>query len=344
MNAAIALSRRLRRSGNRGIALVTVGAILLAAAVLPTRDGAPLAGPVFPSRDVAGEANAAGRRSAQTAAGVSVAQTGIGNSTFDATSVPLDVTRAERVAAATLVLVDGRAGLARSVEKARTDLKTLGGHTVSYNETEGRPTSTDPCPVPIDAYASGGLRPVAFPCPVSGQQADSAQLVMAVPVPKVEPLLRRMGGYGEILGRATQIVDAQQSLDDNTARTARLERQISRLRDLIAATSGDTTALRAQLAQKVGEFSNLEDHSANTKSEVRFAQVALNLTTVRPPDKPAAHNWFVRSVETGWHRLTRVAQRVVTLSVIVLPAAVLVGLIALPFVWRRRRRHAQPMA
>ena len=259
----------------------------------------------------------------------------------DGASLPLDASRAEHVAAATLVLVDGRVGLARSVDKARADLKGLGGHTVSYNETEGRPTSTDPCPVPIDAYASGGLRPVAFPCPSTGQQADSAQLVMAVPVPKVQALLRRMGGYGEILGRATQIVDAQQSLDDNAAHAARVKRQIARLRDLIAATAGDTSALRGQLAQKVGELANLEDRSATTTSEVKFGQVALNLTTVRPPDKPAEHNAFMRSVETGWHRLARFAQRVVTLLVVLLPLALIVGLIALPLVLRRHRA-AQP--
>ncbi|MEQ1871798.1 MAG: carboxypeptidase-like regulatory domain-containing protein, partial [Vicinamibacterales bacterium] len=35
-----------------------------------------------------------------------------------------------------------------------TDLVGLGGHTVRFNETEGRPTSTDPCPVPVDAFAA----------------------------------------------------------------------------------------------------------------------------------------------------------------------------------------------
>lgn len=259
---------------------------------------------------------------------------------LDARSLPIDATRAEHVAAATLVLVEGRAGLARSVDAARADLKRLGGHTVSFNETEGRPTSADPCPVPIDAYSSGGLRPVAFPCPISGQQADSAQLVMAVPVPRVQSLLRRMDGYGEILGRATQIVDAQQTLDASRARTKRLERQIVRLRELIAATRGDTSALRAQLAQKVGQLAALEDRRATTTDEVRFAQVALNLTTVRPPDKPAERNWFVGAVGRGWDVLARLVERVVTLLVILVPATLVMGLIALPLVRHRRRRAA----
>ena len=280
------------------------------------------------------------------AAGVAAAPTtttaagtlqGTRTSAFDGSALPIDASRAERVSAATLVLVEGAEGLSRSVDRARTDLVGLGGHTVRFNETEGRPTSTDPCPVPVDAYASGGLRPVAFPCPAAGQQADSAQLVMAVPVPKVQDLLRRTSGYGEVLGRATQIVDAQQSLDANAARSARLERQITRLRGLIAGTSGDTSALRVQLAQKVSNLSALEDRAATIKAQVRFAQVALNLTTVRPADKPAAHNWFVRSVETGWDRLARFAERVVALLVVVLPVAAIVGLITWTALWWRRR-------
>jgi hypothetical protein len=325
-------SRRFTRPSRRSTAFAAVAAVLVAAAVLPTRNAVPLRGSVVASHGSVPGTTASAPQSLAA-----------GRVGFDAVKLPLDPSRAAHVAAATLVLVDGRAGLARSVDKARADLKGLGGHTVSYNETEGRPTSTDPCPVPIDGYASGGLRPVAFPCPVPGQQADSAQLVMAVPVPKVQALLGRMGGYGEILGRATQIVDAQQSLDDNAAHAARLERQIARLRHLIAATAGDTSALRGQLAQKVGELANLEDRSATTTREVTFGQVALNLTTVRPPDKPAGHNAFVRSVQTGWHRLARFAQRVVTLLVVLLPPALVVGLIALPIV-RRRRRTAQPTA
>jgi hypothetical protein len=188
--------------------------------------------------------------------------------------------------------------------------------------------------VPIDAYSSRGLRPVAFPCPAPGQQSDSAQLVMAVPVAEVQGLLRGMDGYGEILGRATQIVDSQESLDRSAAERVRLERQITRLRDLIAATGGDTSALRAQLSDKVAQLSKLEDIRAAIRGEVRFAQVALNLTTVRPPDKPAARNWFVDAVQTGWHRLVRLARRVVALLIIVLPIAALFGLL---FVLRRRQ-------
>ncbi len=344
MNASLdhpnpATNRRFARPTNKAVTLVAVGTAVLIVALLPGGDTAP-------AGDSAGASHVATATAASRAVGAQASAppiTGAGAFALGAVSLPLDVTRAEHVAAATLVLVDGRAGLVRSVDKARVDLTALGGHTVSFNETEGRPTSTDPCPVPIDAYAAGGLRPVAFPCPASGQQADSAQLVMAVPVAKVETLLRRMGAYGEILGRATQIVDAQQALDANAARVVRLERQIARLRSLIEGTAGDTSALRGQLAQKVGELANLEDRRAATTSAVRFGQVALNLTTVRPEDKPAAHSWFVRAVETGWHRLARVAQRIVTLAVIVLPLVVVIGLIGLPLAWRRRR-HPHPVA
>lgn len=255
-------------------------------------------------------------------------------------SIPVDAGRATRVRAAALVLVDGHAELTKAVDAARGDLVTLGGHTVRYQETEGRPTALEPCPVPVDEYASGGLGAVAFPCPASGEQADSAQLVMAVPVANVERLVRGMDGYGEILGRATHIVDAQAGLEANAAAATRVERQIARLRQLIAATSGDTAALRAQLARKVDELAKLEDRRATTGAAVQFAQVALNLTTVRPPDAPAAHNWFVTAVQTGWGRLGRLAERVVSLLVVVLPVGLVVGLLIAPFAIRRRRRGA----
>lgn len=317
---------------------IAVALLLVMAALMPIGHSPTAVGSGNDAAtSVTGEAAKATTVPATATAPTATFQAARAAGSLDASPLPLDASRAERVSAATLVLVEGPGGLSRSVDRARTDLVALGGHTVRFNETEGRPTSTDPCPVPVDAYSSGGLRPVAFPCPGAGQQADSAQLVMAVPVPKVQELLRRMGRYGEVLGRATQIVDAQQGLDANAARTARLERQIVRLRELIAGTSGDTSALRAQLAQKVGELSALEDRAATTKAQVRFAQVALNLTTVRPADKPVAHNWFVRSLETGWDRLARFAERVVALLVVVLPVAAVVGLIAWPVVrWRRR--------
>ena len=333
-------SARLRRLTPKGIALIALGVLVLVAVIVPIFDSPG------PRAVDAGSGQAVAARDARASGQVATVRTAAAAvpAALGAAHVPVDVNRAQRVAAATLVLVDGRSGLARSVDRARADLTAFGGHTVSFNETEGRPTSTDPCPVPIDVYSSGGLRPVAFPCPAPGRQSDSAQLVMAVPVGRVQGLLRRMDGYGEILGRATQIVDAQQSLDAGAAQRARLERQITRLRDLIAATGGDTSALRAQLADRVAQVARLEDARAATRNEVRFAQVALNLTTVRPPDKPAAHNWFVGAVQTGWHRLARLARRLVTLLVIVLPIVALVSLIGLPFVIRRRRRGSQPPA
>ncbi len=256
-------------------------------------------------------------------------------------SAAADRGRAQQVASTTLVLVGGRRGLIRASDAARADLRALGGHTVSFNETEGRPTPQDPCPVPIDAYSPPGLRPIAFPCPRGGQQSDSAQLVMAVPVTRVEPLLGGMDRYGEVLGRATQIVDAQAALDDSAQRAALIRRQMTRLNDLIASTPGGTAALRSLLANHVRQLSDLESGVQSTRSSARFARVALNLTTVRPPDKPAAHSGFIRALDTGWGRLTRLAQRVVSLLVVAIPALLLTALIG-GAVRRRLRRRTEP--
>ena len=324
-----------RGRGHRTLGLAALAALILAAALLPGLDSSTI------SPATSGAITATGGRDARIPASGDVALRAATASAPAGASVPTDRRRAQQVASTTLVLVDGRSGLMRASDAARADLAALGGHTVSFNETEGRPTSQDPCPTPIDAYSSPGLRSIPFPCPRGGQQSDSAQLVMAVPVTRVEPLLRRMDRYGEVLGRATQIVDAQQSLDDSAAGAALIRRQITRLSDLIASTPGDTAALRSQLANQVRQLSDLEAGVQSTHSSVRFAQVALNLTTVRPPDKPATRNGFVRALHTGWDRLTRLGQRLVSVLVVVAPVVLLIALIVAA-ARRRRRRRAEP--
>ena len=254
--------------------------------------------------------------------------------------VPITLGRAEQVASATLVLVDGRSGIERAIDRARNDLGKLGGHTVSFNETEGTPTADDPCPLPIDAYAGGAMRSVRFPCPAAGEHSDAAQLVMAVPVPNVETLLRSMGGYGEILGRSTQITDAQASIDQTTARIALVDRQIARLQALIASTTGDSSALRRQLAAKVATRSGLESSRLDVRAEVRFAQVAMNVTTVRPTGSATHRNGFVRAVRSGWHRLLRLGQRSVSVLVVALPILAVLAIVGWPLAGRLRRRAA----
>ena len=255
-----------------------------------------------------------------------------------ATAVPVSAGRAERVASATLLLVNGRTGIERAIDVARRDLGRLGGHTVSFNETEGTPTSQDPCPIPIDAYASGSMASVMFPCPRTGEHSDAAQLVMAVPVPKVEAFLRSMGGYGEILGRSTQVTDAQRSIDSTTARISLLDRQIAALQKLIASTTGDSAALRRQLASKVATRGDLEASRLGTREEVRFAQIAMNVTTVRPAGSPKRRNGFVRAAETGWHRLLRLGQRVVSLLIVAVPVLAVLAILGWPLAgWLRRR-------
>ncbi len=330
------------RPTGRTIAAVTAACALAAIALLPglETDSQVTSSPAgLATRDL--QQKTIGAPTAST--GASVAATPGGARAAFTSALPLSLDRAERVSSATLLLVDDRAAIQAAIDRARADVRGLGGHTVSFNETEGRPTTEDPCPLPIDAYSSGG-RAVPFPCPRVGQQGDAAQLVVAVPIPSVEALLRKMGAYGSIIGRSTQIVDAQSGLDAAGKRTALLNRQIAGLQTLITSTTGDTRALRGQMAELVRQRLALESSTQGQRAEVRLAEIAINLTTVRPPGMASARNWFQRAVLTGWHRLVALAARLVAFLIVGLPVLGALVLIARPAArrWRQGRTAQAP--
>ena len=331
-----------RRPTGRTIAVITAGFALAAIALLPELETDSGATP-----PAAGQATRDLQRTViggpTTSTGASLATAPVAAQPGFTSALPVSLGRAERVSSATLLLVDDRAAIQAAIDRARADVRGLGGHTVSFNETEGRPTTEDPCPLPIDAYSSGG-RTVPFPCPRVGQQGDAAQLVIAVPIPSVETLLRKMNAYGSIIGRSTQIVDAQSGLDAAGKRTALLNRQIAGLQTLIANTTGDTRALRGQMAELVRQRLALESSTQGQRAEVRLAEIAINLTTVRPAGVLSARNWFQRAALTGWHRLVALTARVVAFLIVGLPVLGALVLIAFPAArrWRRGRIGQAP--
>ena len=169
-------------------------------------------------------------------------------STADAPTTTTD--RAQRVSAILTVEVDDADAVSRAAQRALDLTRDLGGFVVSSSVATG--------------------------------DEGSAQLVVRVPVDRVQDAIVGLSGLGRIVSQQVTVDDLQEELDALEQRSQALSSRIARIRARLATEELDPQAeavLRARLQSLRAELAGLRSEAAATSAEARLATISLAVVT-----------------------------------------------------------------
>ncbi|MFL5981074.1 MAG: DUF4349 domain-containing protein [Gaiellaceae bacterium] len=175
-----------------------------------------------------------------------------------------------------------------------------------------------------------------------------ADLVVRVPVDRVEAALVQLSGLGTVLDRQLSIVDLEQALRQQQARIARLKLFIARATEQLKGDLPADVRLRLQLQLQEAQTALARATRAHkaTLDEAAFSRVTLTLTTqhvAAPEVKSGAGRWERAARDAGGF-LADVGAVVLFLLIVLSPVLVLIAAWALGRRAYRRREERRLLA
>ena len=170
-----------------------------------------------------------------------------------------------------------------------------------------------------------------------------ADIVLRVPVGRVEAALVQLSELGTVLDRQLSIVDLEQALRQQQARILRLKLFIARATEQLQAELPADVRLRLQLQLQEAR-TNLDRvtraHKA-TLDEAAFSRVSLTLTTQQSGVAPqqSGPGRFERAARDAGSFLADAGAVILFLLIILGPLLVLI--VASAFAWRTYRRREE---
>lgn len=193
----------------------------------------------------------------------------------------------------------------------------------------------------IAASLGGNVSSLFYEAPRGG--IGSANIVLRVPVERVQTAMTQLSQLGTILGQRYGIEDLQPAVDDLTTQVEQAQRRIARLRRQLENTGlvdEERAVLRSRLASERQRLTDLQAGLRSTRAEGRFATIALTLTTEK-----------VEPVVAEDSRLDGIKDVLVWEGVVALYALVVAGPLILlgVLIWlalrlRRRREETRLLA
>jgi hypothetical protein len=226
------------------VALVTAGVIGL------TRDGVTNDGDLAASAEAPRISNTT-RTTLESATKIAPAVPPAADS---GAAIAPDPTRVQRYQAELQLRVENVNELSRATQRAQRIASSLGGNVTTLNYDAPR----------------GGI--------------GSANIVLRVPVERVQTAMTQLSELGTILGQRFGIEDLQPAVDTYTRQVEQTQRRIASLTAQLGnpdLTEAERTILRSRRATARQELTQLNAQLRATRAEGRFATIALTLTTER---------------------------------------------------------------
>jgi hypothetical protein len=174
-------------------------------------------------------------------------------------------------------------------------------------------------------------------------RARTVDLVLRVPVARFDHVLDALAGLGRLEHRSqsaedvtTQVIDVGARVRAQRASVASIERLYAR-----ATTIGEVMSIEAQLAKRQAALDSLERQQKYLADQTALGTIQLTITRTpgtKPPVATAGGHGFVGGLEAGWHALTTVGRGLAVVLGAVLPWLLLLGAVAVPVRFLRRRR------
>jgi Domain of unknown function (DUF4349) len=170
-----------------------------------------------------------------------------------------------------------------------------------------------------------------------------ADLVLRIPVERVEAALVQLSGLGTVLDRQLSIVDLEQALRQQQARILRLKVFIARATEQLKQSLPADVRIRLQLQLQEARANLARATRAHkaTLDEAAFSRVTLTLTTQQAGLTPQkdSQGRFERAARDAGSFLADAGAVILFLLIILSPVLVLVGASAL--LWRAYRRREE---
>ena len=220
-------------------------------------------------------------------------------------------TRAQDYNAALRLLVSDSADLSEATQRALRTTRRFGGYAVS----------------------------VQYATPETGE--GTAELLVRVPVTRVQAAIIQFNELGRILAQDVHISDLQQPLDELTRRIRRLERRSAQIRAQLAnpnLAAVDRARLQNELAATREAIAQLRRERTEINRRASLATVSLALTTNEPEEPQAAPGRLDRAVDDAIGVLK--AELAIVAYVLIVASPFLILLAAALLGRSAYRRHA----
>jgi Domain of unknown function (DUF4349) len=179
-------------------------------------------------------------------------------------------------------------------------------------------------------------------------EPGEADLMLRVPVGRVEEAMVRLSELGTVLARQVSVVDLEQTLRQQRARILRLKLFIARATEQLNGSLPADVRLRLQLQLQQARAELVAATRANgaTLNEAALSHVALTLTTQQPaaPVQKSGTGRFGRAAREAGSFLAGAGAVILFLLIVLTPLILLVVLAALGIRAYRRREERRLLA
>jgi hypothetical protein len=176
-------------------------------------------------------------------------------------------------------------------------------------------------------------------------QPGSAELVLRIPVGRVQVALERLSALGTVLSQQVTVRDLQRVADRQEQRIGDLRVLIARLTEQLGDPSLSAEArvrLQLQVEEARRELKGSTNAHGATLRQAALSRVSLELTTQKPVAAPKKHaaGRFERTARNALGFVAVAAAAALYLLIVLAPLAVLVALaVAAARAWRRREQE-----
>jgi hypothetical protein len=177
--------------------------------------------------------------------------------------------------------------------------------------------------------------------------AESATILVRVPVDRFEAAVDDIAQLGELVREQTSSEDVTTRVADVDARVANAQRSIARLRLLFdrAGNLRDVIRLESELARRQADLESLQAQQSALARQTTLSTIHVSIT--RTEDKPAAGDGdqagFIDGLQSGWSGLVTFVRGTVHVVGLVLPiGSLFAALVAAVWLLVRRLRPSTP--
>lgn len=214
--------------------------------------------------------------------------------------------RSREIVTFTRISVDGVDALSSTTSRAMSIARRLGGFTESSNFS------------------------------VPNGEVGTSVLVLRVPTARAGRAVEQVTALGTVLSQNADLTDLSRELSRGRTALQRSAAELARLRRAVAADPADA-GLARELEAAEDRHRELTRRQREVQRRVSLATINLTLTTEGPVDPPP--DGIGGSLSTSGERLASIGVGVVSVVVLLLPFALIAGLIALGGRWVHRRRR-----
>jgi hypothetical protein len=167
-----------------------------------------------------------------------------------------------------------------------------------------------------------------------------SSLTLRVPPAALDDVLGRLAALGTLLSQNRSTTDVTDEYVDVEARLSSQRASLDRLLQLVG-TAGDlddVISLENEIARRQADLDALAARLKSLDEETELATIALTLTSEPVTVVAESKTGFLAGLDNGWQAFTDAVVAALTVLGALLPFAILIALIGIPWLVLRRRR------